>query len=93
MLAAWSRGDVKAIARTFNHDLAASPELAQALIKQPQPELDQMDRAADGIARIGPDRRRRGPPRRQGFGCRDAEKARLSGAPGAIGRRSRSIRR
>jgi uncharacterized protein YbaP (TraB family) len=32
MLAAWSRGDVKAIARTFNHDLAASPELLQALI-------------------------------------------------------------
>jgi uncharacterized protein YbaP (TraB family) len=34
MLAAWSRGDVKAIARTFNHDLAASPELRQALIKR-----------------------------------------------------------
>jgi uncharacterized protein YbaP (TraB family) len=34
MLAAWSRGDVKAIARTFNHDLAASPELKQALIKR-----------------------------------------------------------
>ena len=34
MLAAWSRGDVKAIARTFNHDLAASPELQQALIKR-----------------------------------------------------------
>jgi uncharacterized protein len=34
MLAAWSRGDVKAIARTFNHDLAASPELSQALIKR-----------------------------------------------------------
>ena len=34
MLSAWSRGDVKAIARTFNHDLAASPELQQALIKQ-----------------------------------------------------------
>jgi uncharacterized protein YbaP (TraB family) len=32
MLASWSRGDVKGIARTFNHDLAASPELAQALI-------------------------------------------------------------
>jgi uncharacterized protein YbaP (TraB family) len=32
MLAAWSRGDVKGIARTFNHDLAASPELKQALI-------------------------------------------------------------
>ena len=34
MLAAWSRGDVKAIARTFNHDLAASPELSRALIKR-----------------------------------------------------------
>jgi uncharacterized protein len=34
MLAAWSRGDVEAIARTFNHDLAASPELRQALIKR-----------------------------------------------------------
>jgi uncharacterized protein YbaP (TraB family) len=34
MLAAWSRGDVNAIARTFNHDLAASPELRQALIKR-----------------------------------------------------------
>src|SRR3954451_375503 len=34
MLAAWSRGDVKAIARTFNHDLSASPDLQQALIKR-----------------------------------------------------------
>ena len=34
MLTAWSRGDVQAIARTFNRDLAGSPELAQALIKQ-----------------------------------------------------------
>ena len=34
MLTAWVRGDVKAIARSFNRDLAASPELAQALIKQ-----------------------------------------------------------
>ena len=34
MLAAWSRGDVNAIARTFNRDLAASPELKQALITQ-----------------------------------------------------------
>jgi uncharacterized protein YbaP (TraB family) len=34
MLAAWVRGDVDAIARTFNHDLAGSPELRQALIRQ-----------------------------------------------------------
>ena len=34
MLAAWLRGDVKAIARTFNHDLASSPELQQALIRR-----------------------------------------------------------
>ncbi len=34
MLSAWSRGDVNAIARTFNHDLAASPELREALIKR-----------------------------------------------------------
>jgi uncharacterized protein len=34
MLAAWSRGDVNAIARTFNRDLSKSPELAQALIKR-----------------------------------------------------------
>ena len=34
MLKAWSRGDVNAIARTFNRDLAASPELQRALIKQ-----------------------------------------------------------
>jgi uncharacterized protein YbaP (TraB family) len=34
MLAAWSRGDVKAIARAFNRDLAGSPELSQALIKR-----------------------------------------------------------
>jgi uncharacterized protein YbaP (TraB family) len=33
MLSAWARGDVKGIARTFDHDLAASPALAQALIK------------------------------------------------------------
>lgn len=33
MLSAWTRGDVKAIARTFNHDLAGSPALQQALIK------------------------------------------------------------
>ena len=34
MLGAWGRGDVNAIARTFNHDLAASPELKEALIAQ-----------------------------------------------------------
>jgi hypothetical protein len=34
MLAAWARGDVEAIARTFNRDLSASPELQQALIKR-----------------------------------------------------------
>jgi uncharacterized protein YbaP (TraB family) len=34
MLSAWSRGDVKAIARAFNHDLAASPDLQLALIKR-----------------------------------------------------------
>lgn len=34
MLSAWSKGDVKAIARTFDRDLAGSPELEQALIRQ-----------------------------------------------------------
>ena len=34
MLAAWVRGDVNAIARTFNRDLSGSPELQQALIKR-----------------------------------------------------------
>lgn len=34
MLAAWARGDVKAIARSFNRDLSASPELKDALIKR-----------------------------------------------------------
>jgi hypothetical protein len=34
MLAAWVRGDVHAIARTFDHDLSASPDLREALIKQ-----------------------------------------------------------
>jgi len=34
MLAAWVRGDVAAIARSFNHDLSASPELMEALIKR-----------------------------------------------------------
>jgi uncharacterized protein YbaP (TraB family) len=34
MLGAWSRGDVGAIARTFNHDLADSPELKHALIER-----------------------------------------------------------
>ena len=34
MLGAWSRGDVNAIARTFNQDLAASPVLKHALIEQ-----------------------------------------------------------
>ncbi len=33
MLAAWVRGDIKAIARSFNHDLAGSPELQRALLK------------------------------------------------------------
>lgn len=33
MLAAWARGDVKAIERTFNQDLSGSPELRQALIR------------------------------------------------------------
>lgn len=34
MLRAWSRGDVKSIAKAFNHDLADSPELASAIIAQ-----------------------------------------------------------
>src|SRR5207245_9945387 len=34
MLSAWVRGDVRAIAETFNHDLSGSPELRQALIRQ-----------------------------------------------------------
>jgi uncharacterized protein len=32
MLTAWARGDVKAIARSFNRDLASSPELREALL-------------------------------------------------------------
>ena len=34
MLASWSRGDVKEIASTFNHDLADSPDLKQSLLEQ-----------------------------------------------------------
>jgi uncharacterized protein YbaP (TraB family) len=34
MLKAWSKGDVDGIARTFDRDLAASPELRQTLIQQ-----------------------------------------------------------
>jgi uncharacterized protein YbaP (TraB family) len=34
MLASWSKGDVQGIARTFDHDLAGSPELANSLIHQ-----------------------------------------------------------
>jgi uncharacterized protein YbaP (TraB family) len=34
MLDSWSRGDVKGIARTFDKDLAASPELRDNLIRQ-----------------------------------------------------------
>jgi uncharacterized protein YbaP (TraB family) len=34
MLASWVNGDVAAIARSFNHDLAGSPELMEALIKR-----------------------------------------------------------
>ena len=37
MLDAWSRGDVKAIARTFDRDLSASPELREALIRSAMP--------------------------------------------------------
>ena len=34
MLRAWARGDVGAIAQTFNRDLAVSPELRDALLKR-----------------------------------------------------------
>jgi len=34
MLRAWSSGDVNGIAKTFDRDLAGTPELAQSLIKQ-----------------------------------------------------------
>lgn len=34
MLASWSRGNVKQIAQTFNHDLADSPDLRQSLLDQ-----------------------------------------------------------
>ena len=34
MLSSWQHGDVKAIARSFNHDLSASPELRDALLRR-----------------------------------------------------------
>ena len=34
MLDAWARGDIKGIARTFDKDLSASPELRDSLIRQ-----------------------------------------------------------
>lgn len=34
MLASWARGDIEAIARTFNENLAASPELRDLLLKR-----------------------------------------------------------
>lgn len=34
MLRAWGRGDVKAIATTFNHDLSQSPDLKRSLLDQ-----------------------------------------------------------
>ena len=34
MVSAWSRGDVDAIAATFNHDLSSEPELRDALLKR-----------------------------------------------------------
>jgi len=34
MLRAWQRGDVNAIARTFNHDLSATPALRDALLRK-----------------------------------------------------------
>lgn len=34
MLKAWASGDVQAIAKTFDHDLAKSPELQAALVRQ-----------------------------------------------------------
>ena len=34
MLSSWARGDVDAIAKTFNETLAASPELREALLKR-----------------------------------------------------------
>lgn len=34
MLASWSKGDIKAIAKTFNHDLAGSPDLKASLLEQ-----------------------------------------------------------
>jgi len=34
MLGAWARGDVNAIARSFNRDLGASPDLKEALIER-----------------------------------------------------------
>ena len=40
MLDAWSRGDVAAIARSFNRDLAASPELQEGAAQAPQRQLE-----------------------------------------------------
>ncbi|HEX8842387.1 MAG TPA: TraB/GumN family protein [Sphingomicrobium sp.] len=34
MLSAWARGDVNAIAKSFNRDLSSSPELKQALLER-----------------------------------------------------------
>ena len=69
MLDAWSRGDVEGIARTFDRDLAGSPELAAGADPPAQRQLEQVDRAAHGAARSGHDRGRRGPSGGQGIGA------------------------
>ena len=75
MLEAWARGDVNAIARSFNRDLAARPSFEQALIKRRNANWSRWieQRMAQPGSGLGRGRRR--PSRRQGLGDRDAPEA------------------
>ena len=85
------RATSAAIARTFDRDLAGSPELAAGADPQPQRQLEEVDRAAPDAARRGHDRRRRRPSRRQRLGDRAAQARRLSSPPCPISDTRRPI--
>ena len=79
-----SRGDVQRDRPRPSTTISPARPSSAGADRAAQRQLEQVDRAAHGAARSGPDRGRRGPSRRQGFGDRDAQTGRLPGPPRAI---------
>ena len=78
MLKAWTQGDVDAIAKSFNAEIARLARTARCLARPAQRQLGGLGRTAHGPAGKRDGRGRRRPPRRRRFGAGHAAAAWLS---------------